>query len=243
MGLAKLREKQPKTNPPSWPKTKEMNIEDNNSNNNAGAQAGVLGKFSATSMPDADWWQALWPDPEGVLRRIGVDFGDSVLDICCGDGHFTIPLCNIVGRSGRVMAMDIDAHMLNLAKSRARSAGIKADAIDWLEQDARNIAGHIPRVPNFILIANTFHGVDNKPEFLREVYSALMPGGRFAVINWHHRPKSETTVLGQPRGPETANRMTPDQVIDLASDAGFRLHGVVELPPYHYAAVFNKRKV
>lgn len=218
---------------------KTMNITDDNSNDNAGS---ALGKFAATSMPDGDWWQALWPDPEGVLRRIGVDFGDSVLDLCCGDGHFTVALCNIVGRSGRVMAMDIDPHMLNLAKARARSAGIGENAIDWLEQDARAIAGRLARVPNFVLIANTFHGAENKQELLREIYSALMPGGKFAVINWHHRPRNETTVLGQPRGPETANRMSPDQVIDLATDVGFRLHGVVELPPYHYAVVFDKRK-
>lgn len=216
-----------------------MNMSNNNSNNDPSL---ALGKFAATTMPDGDWWQALWPDPEEVLRRIGVDFGDSVLDLCCGDGHFTVPLCNIVGRTGRVMAMDIDPHMLNLAKARARTAGIAPDAIDWLESDARAIAGRLPRVPNFIFIANTFHGAENKKEFMREIYSTLMPGGKFAVINWHHRPKSETTVLGQPRGPETASRMTPDQVIDLASDAGFRLHGVVELPPYHYAAVFDKRK-
>ncbi len=208
-----------------------MNISNNNS-----------GKFAATQMPDTEWWSTLWPDPEGVLRRLGVDFGDSVLDLCCGDGHFTAPLFNIVGRTGRVMALDIDPHMLNVAKSRTRTAGIPIDGIDWLEQDARKIAGHLPRVPDFILIANTLHGAEDKKTLMAEIYSSLMPGGQFAVINWHHRPKSETTVLNHPRGPETTSRLSPDQVIDFATEAGFRLHGVIELPPYHYGVVFDKRK-
>ena len=200
------------------------------------------GKFVSSTMPAADWWQALWPDPEGVMRRLGVDFGHSVLDLCCGDGYFTAPIFNIVGGSGRVMALDIDPHMLNLAKAHARTVGIPADGIDWLEQDARKIAGHLPRVPDFILIANTLHGAEDKKALMAEIYSALMPGGQFAVINWHHRPKRETTVLNHPRGPETTSRMTPDQVIDYAAEAGFRLHGVIELPPYHYGVVFDKRK-
>lgn len=32
------------------------------------ARAGKSGRFVATAMPDRDWWQALWPDPEGVLH-------------------------------------------------------------------------------------------------------------------------------------------------------------------------------
>ncbi len=200
------------------------------------------GKFVGSVMPEADWWHTLWPDPEGVLRRLGVDFGHSVLDLCCGDGYFTAPIFNIVGGNGRVMALDIDPHMLNLAKAYARSVGIPRDGIDWLESDARRIAGHLPRVPDFILISNALHGAEDKKALMAEMYSALMPGGQLAVINWHHRPKRETTVLSQPRGPETTSRMTPDQVIDYAAEAGFRLHGVIELPTYHYGVVFDKRK-
>ncbi len=199
-------------------------------------------RFPATAMPDTDWWTALWPDPEGVLRRLGVDFGQSVLDLCCGDGHFTVPLCNIVGRSGRVMALDMDPNMLNHAKARARSAGLAPDAIDWIEADATKLTGRLPQVPEFILIANTYHGVPDKEALLREIYSTLMPGGQFAVINWHHRPREDTTVLDVARGPQTNMRMNPDQVAEDATRAGFRLHGVIELPPYHYGVVFDKAK-
>ena len=32
--------------------------------------------FSPTAMPDADWWQALWPDPRSVLDEMGVEVGN-----------------------------------------------------------------------------------------------------------------------------------------------------------------------
>jgi len=61
-----------------------------------------------------------------------------------------------------------------------------------------------------VLIANTFHGVPDKPPLAVEV--ALRPGGTFVIINWHRLPGEESTVLGKPRGPATDMRMQPAAV-------------------------------
>jgi hypothetical protein len=52
------------------------------------------------------------------------------------------------------------------------------------------------------------------------------------------RAIEETLVLGQPRGPQTG--MTPADVAAAVEPAGFILACVVELPPYHYGAIFQK---
>ncbi|MFC1673706.1 methyltransferase domain-containing protein [Pseudomonadota bacterium] len=200
-------------------------------------------KFPATGMPDADWWQALWPDPEGVLRRLGIDFGQVTLDLCCGDGHFTAPMAHIVGGIGRTLALDLDPAMLAQAKERAAAAGIPSSAIRWLQTNACGLADVLPAQPEYVFIANTFHGVPDKQQMAREVFNALKPGGQFAIVNWHHRSRDDTTVLGEPRGPKTEMRMSPEAVMDIVLPVGFQLHGVVELPPYHYGIVFDKPKV
>jgi len=56
----------------------------------------------------------------------------------------------------------------------------------------------------------------------------------------HRRPREETNVLGKPRGPKTEMRMTPADVVAAVTPAGFSLVTVVELPPYHYGAIFAK---
>lgn len=201
------------------------------------------GRFPATGMPDGDWWQALWPDPEGILRRLGIDFGTTVLDLCCGDGHFTSPLAHIVGGMGRVMALDLDGALIEQAKARVAKDGIQPSAIRWLECDASSLADKLPSQPDYVFIANTFHGVPDQTQMARDVFNATKPGGQFAIVNWHHRSRDDTTVLGEPRGPKTDMRMTPDAVMDAVLPAGFKLHGVVELPPYHYGIVFDKPKV
>ena len=44
----------------------------------------IVGFFPATTMPDADWWRVLWPDPARVLAEMGVEPGMVVVDLCCG---------------------------------------------------------------------------------------------------------------------------------------------------------------
>ena len=95
------------------------------------------------------------------------------------------------------------------------------------------------RAVDFVVMANTFHGVPDKARLARGVAAILKPGGRFAIINWHHRPRDETTVLGKPRGPKTEMRMTPSDVAAEVETANLKLVDVIELPPYHYGAIFE----
>jgi ubiquinone/menaquinone biosynthesis C-methylase UbiE len=193
------------------------------------------GFFPATSMPDPDWWHALWPRPGEVLERLGIEPEAEVVDLCCGDGLFTIPLAGMVRH---IVAIDLDRAMLALARDRAVAEGLTnciftgGDAYDL----ARLVAGHV----DWVLIANTFHGVPDKTRLASAVAAVLEPGGRFVVINWHRRPREQTVVLGQPRGPKTELRMAPEEVTAAVRSAELRPLLVIDMPPYHYAAIFEK---
>jgi SAM-dependent methyltransferase len=193
------------------------------------------GFFAATAMPDPDWWQALWPEPEKVLFALGVRSSMDVVDLCCGDGLFTVPLA---GMSRHVIAIDIDAGMLALARDKVAAAG--ATNCEFIEGNAYAIA-ELVRIPvHFVLVANTFHGVPDKSRLARAVAVVLKPGGEFAVINWHRRPREQTTVLGKPRGPKTDMRIEPSETAAAVNSSGLTLARVVELPPYHYGVVFSR---
>jgi SAM-dependent methyltransferase len=192
--------------------------------------------FPATVMPDSGWWSALWPDPEGVLRALGTEPHMTVVDLCCGDGYFTAPLAVLV--EGRVYGVDLDPAMLDKARAAVGRAG--AAAQQWIRADAMDLARLIPEKADFVLIANTFHGVPDKTGLARGAAAVLAPGGIFAVVNWHSLPREKTVVLGEPRGPKTEMRMAPEQVRAVVEPAGFEWERLVELPPYHYGALFRK---
>jgi hypothetical protein len=88
-------------------------------------------------------------------------------------------------------------------------------------------------------MANAFHGVPEPARLARAVKATLALPGRFAIVNWHPRPREETVVLGEPRGPKTELRLSPQQTIDAVAGSGLKLVEVVEIPPYHYGAVFS----
>lgn len=192
------------------------------------------GFFPATAMPDADWWQALWPQPDEVLAKLGIERGMDAVDLCCGDGLFTVPLASTVRR---VFAIDLDPGMVDLAQARAAAARVAN--CTFVVGDTYDLAGFVSAPVDVVLIANTFHGVPDKARLARAVVAVLKPGGRFVVVNWHRRPREETIVLGEPRGPKTEMRMTPEDVAAAVAPAGLRPVQVIELPPYHYASILE----
>jgi len=191
--------------------------------------------FPATVMPDQDWWRALWPDPEDVLRRVGIGPAMQAVDLCCGDGHFTRPMCQLV-HPGKTWAVDLDEELLDQAEQLCQDAA----NFHAIRGDARRLPEQIPEPVDCVFIANTFHGVPDKTGLSRAVYRALKRGGHFAIVNWYRRPREETPVLGRPRGPDTGLRMEPEDVQQVVEPAGFKLEKVVAVGPYHYGAVFLK---
>lgn len=191
--------------------------------------------FEGTEMPDAVWWQALWPDPAGVLRAVGLKSGMDAVDLCAGDGWFTLPMAKI---ARRVIAIDIDAKLLDAARRRLAEGG--ASSCEFIEGNAYDIAALTKGPVDFVLIANAFHGVQDKPRLARAVRDTLRPGGLFAVVNWYPRPREETTVLGEPRGPRSELRMSPEQTTAVVEAGGLRFARLAEVPPYHYGAVFAR---
>jgi len=192
--------------------------------------------FEATAMPDRDWWEALWPDPKGVLEQVGVAAGMRVIDLCCGDGYFTAPMGQLVA-DGSVFAVELSAEMMAAARAEVELAGV--GNVTFIQDDAMRLADLVPDSVDLVLIANTFHGAPDHTGLARAVRATLGADGIFVVINWWPRPRVETTVLGKPRGPRSELRFSPEQVAAWVEPVGFRLREVKEVGPYHYGAIFD----
>jgi SAM-dependent methyltransferase len=191
------------------------------------------GFFEGTEMPTAGWWEALWPDPAGVLAAVGVEPDMEVVDLCSGDGWFTL---QIAKAARQVIAIDIEPNLLEVARHRLTESGI--NNYDFVAGDAHDLARLVPGPVDLVFMANAFHGVPDRPRLARAVRATLKPGGLFTIVNWHPRPREQTTVLGEPRGPKTELRLSPEQTSGAVESSGLKLARLVEIPPYHYGAIF-----
>jgi hypothetical protein len=85
------------------------------------------------------------------------------------------------------------------------------------------------------------HDVEDTRGLLGAIAKALRPDGRLVVVNWRALPREATTVAGEPQGPPTDLRLSPEETETLVLDGSeFGLKERIDLPPYHYALVFER---
>jgi ubiquinone/menaquinone biosynthesis C-methylase UbiE len=195
------------------------------------------GFFHGTEMPTAGWWEALWPDPAGVLAAVGLRPGMGVIDLCSGDGWFTLQIAKV---ARHVCAIDIDPNLLEVARHRLAENGVTN--CEFIPGDAYDIA-KLTAPADFIFLANAFHGVPDRARLAEAARTALKADGSFAIINWHKRSREETPILGEPRGPKTELRMSPEETIKSVERPGLKFMKIVEVPPYHYGVVFRRSDI
>ncbi len=137
-----------------------------------------------------------------------------------------------------LVAIDIDLHLLDIARHRLAESGMTN--CDFVAGDAYALADLVSASVDFVFMANAFHGVQDQPRLARAVRETLKSNGRLAIVNWHQRPREETVILGEPRGPKTELRLSPDQTINAVEAGGMKFADLVEIPPYHYGAIFER---
>ena len=107
--------------------------------------------------------------------------GMTVLDLGCGMGVFTLALADLVGATGRVIAVDLQQKGLDLLARRAERAalGDRIRVRGCTEKDLglADLAGEV----DFALAFWMVHETPDPGRFYGQVHSALRPGGRLMV--------------------------------------------------------------
>src|SRR5262249_31736508 len=175
------------------------------------------------------------PDPAGVLSSVWPEAwhgGDrSVL------GRWLVHFANRKNCAPRRG----DRHRSDIAGGCAGALdGSRRDDCSFIVGDAYDITRLWPEPVDLVFMANAFHGVPDAARLATAVKAALKPSGRFAIVNWHARPREETTVLGEARGPKTELRLTPEKTIEAVKMDGLKFLTLIEIPPYHYGAIFER---
>jgi len=165
--------------------------------------------------------------PHEVVLALGLEDGERIADIGAGAGYFTLRFAQHVGADGRVYAVDINPEMIVHLNQRIRDAGLdNVRTILALPDD--------PLLPDAsvddVFLCETWHHIDNHPQYLAVLQRALRPGGRVVIIDFH---KTETPV-----GPPMPMRVSRQEVVREFEQNGFTLVEEHTFLPYQYFLVF-----
>lgn len=115
-------------------------------------------------------------------RKILADFvkeGMTVLDAGCGPGFFTVPMAEMVGERGKVIAADLQEGILEKLKNKIRGSELGKRVVLHKAEDDKFAVGE---EVDFILVFYMLHEVGSQEKFLAEIKSILKPGGKVLLV-------------------------------------------------------------
>jgi ubiquinone/menaquinone biosynthesis C-methylase UbiE len=154
-------------------------------------------------------------NPQKLLGDL-VEEGMTVLDVGCGPGVFSIEMAKMVGKSGKVIAADIQQEMLEKLKRKIQGREIQnIITLHKCEQDQIGLSEKV----DFILAFYVAHEVPDRKSFFTELHSILKPNGKLLFIepNFH------------------VSKADFEKSVSLAEEAGFKRCGKKQ--------VFNSKAV
>ena len=164
-----------------------------------------------------------------VLSLSEINPHDTVADIGCGPGFFTVPLAKFLV-NGKVYALDIDDEMLSACRQQIAQARMGNVEVLKCEEFAFPLdRGSVDGA----FLAFVVQQASDRPRFLRAVRELLTPGGWCTILEWY-RKETET-------GPPLKRRIDPSFLEETARDAGYRPRGWRDLNGEQYMMMLRNQ--
>lgn len=133
------------------------------------------------------------PHSEHLLVLAGIRPGMRVLDIGCGAGDVTMTAARLVGPAGVVLGVDMDADVLELARARAREAGLPNVSFQHANLPDVTLAEPVDALIGRLILVH----LDDPVGMVRTLSGLVRPGGvlTFQELSPKHAGSEPETPL------------------------------------------------
>jgi ubiquinone/menaquinone biosynthesis C-methylase UbiE len=168
-------------------------------------------------------------DCESMLKALGVKPGQTICDMGCGNGFYTLKLAEIVGDKGLVYAVDIQQEMLRLLEARAEKTNRK---------NIKPVLGSLidPRLPegkiDLILCVDVYHEFSHPEHMLAAMHKALNKDGRLVLVEF--RKEDPNVPIKE------LHKMSKEQILKELVPNGFKLAEQFDKLPWQHMMFFQR---
>ncbi len=111
--------------------------------------------------------------PKEEIKKLNLKKGQIVLDYGCGIGSYTFPAAKLVGKTGKVYALDKQPLAIRKVKKRAQKEEIYN--IETILSDKKTEL--LDESVDIVLLYGVLPEIEDKKSLLKELYRVLKPGG------------------------------------------------------------------
>jgi SAM-dependent methyltransferase len=167
--------------------------------------------------------------PDEVIAVLALRPDDWIADVGCGPGLFALRMAKLVP-AGAVFAVDIEPAQLDRLRE-----GVAAERLENVVPVLASPGSpHLPRGRfDWLFMADTYHHLANRVEYMRELRAALAPGGKLAMFEY--KPGD------LPVGPPADHKLPPGQMERELEASGWVMETDVASHKYHDFQIWTPR--
>lgn len=175
--------------------------------------------------------KATFLNPDKVLSEIKIKKNAQIGDFGCGAGAWTISAALVLEGKGKIYALDILDHMLEVVESKRKRHNLKN--IKTIKTDLeRPLSEKIIKKNSLDLaiVSNILFQIKNKKKFIENIKNSLKKNGQALVIDW------DKDAFW---GPEEQLRLDKKEVEKLFKNYNFVFKKELDAGHFHYGLLFQ----
>jgi ubiquinone/menaquinone biosynthesis C-methylase UbiE len=167
--------------------------------------------------------------PAEVIDALSLHGGEVVADLGAGSGYFTFRIAPKVGKTGKVLAVEIQDEMIATLRQRMITQKIKnVEIVKGAESDPHLPANGV----DLVLMVDVYHELGYPFEVMTAVHQALKADGRVVFVEYRKEdPKVPIKEL---------HKMSVEQLEKEMQAVGFARLRTVETLPFQHIVIFGK---
>lgn len=175
----------------------------------------------------------MFSNPNTIVAALPIGVGSVVADIGAGTGAFSFPIAEKIGPSGKVYACDVQKDILVRLENDARERGLKNIQTVLSNVEIHQGTKLRDASIDWVIIANVFYQIEDRPTFIKEMARILKPGGAIVLIDWSESFGS--------LGPQPTMVVKKPDAEKMFAQVGLKSTPVViDSGSHHYGIVFRR---
>lgn len=170
--------------------------------------------------------------PSENIQVLTLAPGSRVADFGAGSGAYTLALAQMVGRDGKVYAIEVQKELTEKLATQAIERGLSNIETIWGDIDRVGGSNIVENSLDALVISNVLFQSEDKTALAREAFRVLKSGGKALIIDW------SASFSGM--GPSSAEVVTVTQGKAIFIEIGFVFISEFNAGAQHWGIVVQK---